>query len=102
MTTRAYPLTLLPCLLVFATSPAQEDFPPVRFADDFRTDTRKDYTIAGDVAWQNGRLTLAAGAQLQRSAELGSEAEVRLVVHFAAGQDEGSLTVRLLHPGFAV
>src|SRR5262249_19877167 len=57
---------------------------------------------AGDGAGETAPLTAPAGAKLQRPAELGSAAEVRLVIHFAASQDEGSLTVRLLHPDRAV
>ena len=36
------------------------------FSDDFSTDTRSDYKIAGDVGWKQGSLTLNEGASIQR------------------------------------
>src|SRR5262249_35664699 len=78
---------------------AEEPARPVRFEDDFRTDTRKDYQIKGEVTWQKGRLTLAKGALLHRPLELGSVAEVRAVVRWARGQQEGGLVLGLIGGG---
>src|SRR5262249_4492880 len=55
------------------------------FRDDFRTDTLSAYTCQGDVAWQNGTVTLAAAARLTRSLPLGLTAELVGVVRLPPG-----------------
>jgi hypothetical protein len=64
---------------------------PLRFADDFSKDTRQDYDIKGDVAWQKGRLALGKDAAVGRSVELGHRAEVRASVRRLEGHEEGEV-----------
>src|SRR5439155_6719173 len=89
------PCRLAIALLLLPAAVRAQDSPPVLFADDFAADPRPGYEVTGAVAWQKGRLTLAAGARLQRPAALGFHADVRAVVRFAAGQDKGYLHLRL-------
>jgi hypothetical protein len=46
------------------------------FEDNFTNDTRTDYDIAGDAAWQDGRLTLKQGGSITRSFKCGTRARV--------------------------
>jgi hypothetical protein len=91
MCCRAWLAGVLVCWLAGGAS-AQEPARPVRFQDDFRTDTRKDYQVVqGEATWQKGRLTLAEGTLLRRPLDLGSVAEVRAVVRLDRGQSEGGV-----------
>jgi CHAT domain-containing protein/Tfp pilus assembly protein PilF len=77
-------LLCLPLLVPLTTATAQEKNQPVRFADDFATDSRPRYQVQGDVGWRPGELRLAAEASLARPLPLGLTAELRAVVRLAA------------------
>ncbi len=81
-TERYVPPMMITVLLLASAGPAslaQDGSPPAAatppaerqltqdFADDFQQDTRKDYTLDGDVEWQPGRLTLAEGASIRHT-----------------------------------
>src|SRR5262245_61715799 len=84
---------LLSMLLGTATGLPQSPVPG--FRDDFATDSRKNYQIQGEVTWQKGRMTLAAGASLKRLLTLGETVEVRALLHLPPGSDEAQLTLTL-------
>jgi CHAT domain-containing protein/tetratricopeptide (TPR) repeat protein len=67
---------------------------PVRVADDFRTNTLKDYEVKGDVTWQKGQVTLGKGAQLTRKLALGHTAAVRAVVQLPAATEGAEVVLR--------
>jgi CHAT domain-containing protein/tetratricopeptide (TPR) repeat protein len=69
--------------------------PPVRFQDDFATDTRKDYETKGDVTWHKGALTLGKKAQISRALALGYTSEVRAVLRWDKDQRDGELRLGL-------
>jgi CHAT domain-containing protein/Flp pilus assembly protein TadD len=88
----------IPCLLLTLLAPvsrAAEEALPVRFRDDFSTDTRKDYATKGDVTWQKGALSLGKEAEVSRKLELGYSTEVRAVLRWDKGQRDGLLILRL-------
>ncbi len=58
------------------------------FADDFRQDTRKDYTLDGNVRWQPGQLTLAERASIRRAIDGGPWARLELDVKFPTSSEE--------------
>ncbi|MEO1614876.1 MAG: CHAT domain-containing tetratricopeptide repeat protein [Planctomycetota bacterium] len=70
------------CLVSLAT--AQETKQAVEpkliavFNDDFSTDTRGDYEINGDVAWEPGTLTLSEGSSIKRAINGGPWAKIEL------------------------
>ena len=64
-------------LMARAQSSSFPGLKPV-FADDFSTDTRSEYKIAGDVSWEKGALTLSKGASIEREVDGGSWANVEL------------------------
>jgi tetratricopeptide (TPR) repeat protein/CHAT domain-containing protein len=59
------------------------------FADDFRADSRKEYHAAGPVRWEEGKLTLDAGASLNRTFSAGAVAELRVRLDLAPLQRDG-------------
>jgi tetratricopeptide (TPR) repeat protein/CHAT domain-containing protein len=69
--------------------------PPVRFQDDFATDTRKDYETKGDVTWHKGALTLGKKAQISRKLALGFTTEVRAILRWDKGQQKGQVILGL-------
>src|SRR5262249_14296822 len=88
----------IPCLLLALLarlSRAAEETPPVRFQDDFATDTRKDYETKGDVTWKKGGLTLGKEAAGRCKLSLGFSTEVRAVVRWDKGQRDGQVILRL-------
>jgi tetratricopeptide (TPR) repeat protein len=88
----------IPCLLLVLldqVSRAAEEAPPVRFQDDFATDTRKDYETKGDVVWQKGALRLGKEATVSRKLALGFSSEVRAVVRWDKDQRDGLVILRL-------
>lgn len=48
------------------------------FNDNFSKDTRPDYKVIGDVSWQQGTLTLAAGTSIERAINGGPWTQVNL------------------------
>src|SRR5262249_12557990 len=88
-------LTCLVLLMPVAEAPAGNQDKAVGFRDDFATDSRKDYTVQGDVTWQKGRLTLAEGARLERKFAVGHTVEVRAVLRLPPGADEACLALTL-------
>jgi CHAT domain-containing protein/tetratricopeptide (TPR) repeat protein len=84
MRRRSIPAFCIAILCIVLPLRAQESRPdaagqlqPV-FNDDFMTDTRDDYQIAGDVSWNKGQLTLAEGASITREINGGAWAKVAL------------------------
>ena len=72
------------------TSTKQE--PPkleLAFSDDFSQDTRDEYTINGDVAWEQGGLTLSEGASIAREINGGAWAELELDLQFPELTEDG-------------
>jgi CHAT domain-containing protein/tetratricopeptide (TPR) repeat protein len=60
---------------------------PLRFADDFSTDSRKEYQIKGDVGWEKGRLLLPPKAEVRRLAELGRHTQLRATITVPAAKE---------------
>jgi tetratricopeptide (TPR) repeat protein/CHAT domain-containing protein len=88
----------IPCLLLGLLTPlsrAAAEAPPLRFQDDFATDTRKDYATKGDVTWHKGALTLGKKAQVSRKLALGYTTEVRAVVRWGKDQRDGQVILGL-------
>jgi tetratricopeptide (TPR) repeat protein len=80
----------LPCLafaLLWTPATAAEPV-KVRWADDFATNTLKDYRTSGTVSWQKGRVLLKEGSSLVRPVKIGAVAEGRAVVHFPEGKED--------------
>src|SRR5439155_10144789 len=69
----------------------------VRIADDFDTNTLKEYEVKGDVTWRKGQVTLGKDAQLIRKVALGHTAEVYAVIRLPAS--EGPHEARLIFLG---
>jgi CHAT domain-containing protein/Tfp pilus assembly protein PilF len=67
----------------------------VKFSEDFSKNTLKDYQVKGDVTWQKGQLTLAAGAALFRKMVLGHKVEIRANVPIPSGSKEQLLFLSL-------
>ena len=67
----------------------------MRFADDFATNTLKEYQVEGDVTWQKGAVRLGKEATLTRKVALGFTSEVRAVIRLPAGNDERGVYLRL-------
>src|SRR5262249_17538124 len=90
---------LLGCLLLGSgvRTAAAEKPAEVRFADDFATDSRKEYQIQGEVAWRKGALLLGTKATVRRRLPLGFTAEVRATVGWSA--DGGGREVALVVAG---
>jgi CHAT domain-containing protein/tetratricopeptide (TPR) repeat protein len=84
---------LLAVLLATATALPQPPVPGLR--DNFATDSSKNYQVQGEVTWQKGRLTLAAGASLKRLLKVGETVEVRALLQLPPGPDEAQLTLAL-------
>ncbi len=62
-----------------ATTSTADELQPV-FNDDFSKDTRGDYTIAGDVIWEAGHLTLQPDASFRRSFKAGARVRVEMTL----------------------
>jgi tetratricopeptide (TPR) repeat protein len=79
---------VLPLLASPAGLSAAPALDPV-FADDFRADSRQDYQPAGPVRWEEGKLTLDAGASLTRPFTAGAVAELRVRIAFPPLENDG-------------
>jgi hypothetical protein len=67
------------------------------FSDDFSEDTRGDYVIEGEVAWEPGKLNMPEGASIGRTINGGPWAEIRLQVEpveLTTAQSVSKLLVR--------
>jgi CHAT domain-containing protein/Tfp pilus assembly protein PilF len=77
-----------PCVLVsLGEVPAQRPFDqPCQlqrtFADDFTTDTLRDYEFTGDSRWENGQIILGENATLRKSIEADWWIELRMDLRF--------------------
>jgi hypothetical protein len=87
--------TLLTGALLLLGSAATQEPKQVGFRDDFAADSRPNYTVRGNVAWQKGRLLLTEGARLQRPLTVGHAVDVRAVVRLAPGKDNVHLALTL-------
>ena len=63
------------------------------FSDDFSKDNRGDYSISGDVKWEEGKLSLMDGASIKREIHGGAWARVDL--QFAPSELRAADTVEL-------
>ena len=95
------------CLVSFAAAQETEKttgepkLQPV-FNDDFQTDTRGEYKIAGDVTWETGTLTLGKGASIQRELNAGAWAKLELAFAgdgWGSGDEQQELQIRFLLDG---
>jgi tetratricopeptide (TPR) repeat protein/CHAT domain-containing protein len=86
---------LLLALLV-RNARAAEEAAPVRFQDDFATDTRKDYETKGDVTWRKSVLILGKEAVVSRKLALSCTTEVRAVVRWHKDQRDGLVILALV------
>jgi hypothetical protein len=77
MTRRYVPGALLVLLLGWPAAVAQQP-KTAGFRDDFTTDSRKDYTVAGEVAWRRGAIVLGANASLRRAGTVSKSRFFRL------------------------
>jgi tetratricopeptide (TPR) repeat protein len=68
---------------------------PLRFADDFGKDSRKEYEIKGDVSWEKGRLLLGGGTEVHRTLELGHRVQMSASLAPRAGKGPTTLFVGL-------
>jgi tetratricopeptide (TPR) repeat protein/CHAT domain-containing protein len=59
------------------------------FADEFRTDSRDQYQLAGPVRWAEGRLSLDAGASITRTFRAGPVAELHFRLNIAPLSHDG-------------
>ena len=59
------------------------------FSDDFSQDTRSNYTIKGDVSWEQGKLALSDGASIACEINGAAWAELELDLHFPELTEDG-------------
>jgi lipopolysaccharide biosynthesis regulator YciM len=72
------------------------------FNDDFQTDTRGAYEIAGDVKWESGKLTLGKGASIRRVINGGAWAKLELAFAgdgWGSGDEQQELQIRFVLDG---
>src|SRR5438270_338289 len=64
----------------------------VTFADDFQSDSRKQYKVQGPVQWEKGRFLLGPGATADRERPMGPVAQLSFRLEFPPLAKDGEVS----------